>query len=218
MLRYIAIEGAIGAGKTTLARRLGAHFGAELLLEKPADNPFLARFYRAPSRYALATQMTFLFERVDQCRAALQSGLFSAQIVADFLFEKDPLFAKITLSDSEYALYAKVFEYLQPEAAVPDCVIYLRASVPLLQARIGLRGIDMERAITDAYLQRLNDEYTAFFARYTAAPVITIDVARFTPATNDAHFAQLLRALERCDESRTVEGSFAALHSSLPQN
>ena len=212
MQRYIAIEGAIGAGKTTLARRLAAHFGAELQLEKPAENPFLARFYREPVRYALATQMTFLFERVDQCRAALQTGLFNQRRVADFMFEKDALFAKITLSDSEFALYSQLFDHLQPQAAVPDCVIYLRAEVPLLQARIAQRGIEMEEAITDAYLQRLNAAYAAFFAQYSAAPVISIDAARFSPATDESHFKQLLQAWRFCRYFRARAAEIGRAH------
>jgi deoxyguanosine kinase len=185
-LRFIAIEGPIGVGKTTLTRALAHTLNASTLLEKPADNPFLARFYTDRARYALPTQMTFLFERVDQFRIAAQGRLFDERMVSDFMFDKDTLFAKLTLSDEEYALYRQVYTHLVPSVTAPDCVIYLHASVSTLMQRIARRGIAMERSgIDEAYLQRLCDAYEAFFAQYEAAPVIRIDAEKSAPALNE---------------------------------
>jgi deoxyadenosine/deoxycytidine kinase len=200
--RFIAIEGPIGVGKTTLARRLADELGADLLLEKPADNPFLPRFYQDPQRYALPTQLTFLFERVDQFRSAAQGRLFQQRLVSDFVFQKDALFAKLTLSNTEYGFYTKVFHYLNPEVPRPDCVIYLRAPVELLLERIALRGREMERGIEADYLQRLCDEYAQFFDRYDDAPVLTVDTEAFNPASRAAHFALLLDALQLLPDAR----------------
>lgn len=200
--RFIAIEGPIGVGKTTLARRLGDELNAALLLEKPSDNPFLPRFYQDPQRYALPTQLTFLFERVDQFRGAAQGRLFQQRLVSDFLFQKDALFARLTLSNTEYGFYSKVFQYLNPEVPRPDCVIYLRAPAGRLQERIAERGREMERAITPDYLQRLCDEYARFFEQYDDAPVLTVDTEAFNPAARAAHFALLLDALQLLPEAR----------------
>src|SRR5262245_35566982 len=125
--RYIAIEGPIGAGKTGLARRLAEYSGAELVLEQPQDNPFLARFYQEPARWALATQLFFLFQRVNQLAGLKQLDLFARPTVADFLFDKDPLFARVNLSDDELALYQRIYDHLSPQVAVPDLVIGLQA-------------------------------------------------------------------------------------------
>lgn len=202
--RFIAIEGPIGVGKTTLARRLGDELGAELLLEKPADNPFLTRFYQDPPRYALPTQLTFLFERVDQFRSAAQGRLFQQRLVSDFVFQKDALFAKLTLSNTEYGFYTKVFQYLDPEVPRPDCVIYLRAPAERLQERIAQRGRAMERGMPGEYLRRLCDEYALFFDRYDDAPVLTVDTEAFNPAARAAHFALLLDALRLLPETRRL--------------
>lgn len=197
--RYIAIEGPIGVGKTTLTRMLAQKLNAELLEEKPAANPFLARFYADRERYALPTQITFLFERVDQLRVATQGRLFHQRIVSDFLFDKDALFAKLTLSDEEYALYREVYAHLAPKVTAPDCVIYLHAPVSTLQERIAKRGITMERSIEADYLQRLSDAYAAFFAEYRAAPVLTIDADAVAPAFNARDMMQLVEGLETLD-------------------
>lgn len=195
--RFIAIEGPIGVGKTTLCKALAHHLNASTLLEKPADNPFLARFYADRARYALPTQMTFLFERVDQFRAAAQGQLFEKRLVSDFFFEKDALFAKLTLSDEEYSLYSHVYAHLAPSLTPPDCVIYLRAPVDALMQRIAERGITMERRIEREYLERLAEQYAALFANYSAAPVLTVDAAEFSPAQHPAHMAQLCEGLAR---------------------
>jgi deoxyadenosine/deoxycytidine kinase len=168
---------------------------AELLLEKPADNPFLERFYQDRTRYALPTQLTFLFERVDQFRAAAQGELFSTRLVSDFLFDKDALFAKLTLSQVEFEFYTRAFQHLQPEVPTPDCVILLRASVPQLMQRIAQRARAMEHHIDEAYLVQLCAEYNRYFDQYDRAPLLVVDTEAFNPAESAQHFNDLLASL-----------------------
>ena len=144
---YIVVEGPIGAGKTSLARELALRLHADTLLELPEENPFLARFYEDMARFALPTQLNFLFQRVDQLRALAQLDMFRRPTVADFLLDKDPLFARLNLSDDEYALYDKVYQHLKPQTPTPDLVIYLQAPVATLVERVQRRGVDYERAI-----------------------------------------------------------------------
>ena len=148
--RYVVVEGPIGAGKTSLARQLAEHLDADMLLEQPEDNPFLARFYDDMPRFALPTQLTFLFQRVDQLRSLSQLDMFKRPTVGDFLLDKDPLFARLNLSDDEYALYEKVYRHQKPQTPTPDLVIYLQAPVetllvPRAHARHPLRADDPRR-------------------------------------------------------------------------
>jgi deoxyguanosine kinase len=202
--RFIAIEGPIGVGKTTLALRLARELNAERLLERPAENPFLERFYKDRKRYALPTQLSFLFERVDQFRDAAQGELFSSRLVSDFLFDKDSLFARLTLSNDEYDMYRNIYGHLQPQVPVPDCVVFLRAPVAALMQRIGQRGRAMEHRIDEAYLTALSAEYNRFFERYDSAPVLTVDTEVFNPAGNDAHFALLADAMQLLPAARQL--------------
>ncbi|MEM1144464.1 MAG: deoxynucleoside kinase, partial [Pseudomonadota bacterium] len=144
---YIAVEGPIGVGKTTLARRLAESFNHEILLEDAQENPFLERFYRNRKEAALATQLFFLFQRAQKVQELRQSELFSPVRVADFLIEKDPLFARVNLDADEYELYEKVYQKLTIDAPNPDLVIYLQASTDVLLQRIQRRGIAAERTI-----------------------------------------------------------------------
>ncbi len=173
--RYIVIEGPIGAGKTSLARLLSRHSGGEALLEDPDANPFLPGFYQDRARYALPTQLYFLFQRATQLRALSQPDLFAGNTIADFMIEKDSLFARLTLSDDEYALYRQVYAQLKPQAPAPDLVVYLQASPETLIERVRRRGVAYERAIPDEYLVRLAEIYARFFYQYDAAPVLTVN-------------------------------------------
>ena len=173
--RYIVIEGPIGAGKTSLARLLSQHTGGEALLEDPDANPFLPGFYQDRARYALPTQLYFLFQRATQLRALSQPDLFAGNTIADFMIEKDSLFARLTLSDDEYALYRQVYAQLKPQAPAPDLVVYLQASPETLIDRVRRRGVAYERAIPDEYLVRLVEIYARFFYQYDVAPVLTVN-------------------------------------------
>ena len=202
--RHIAIEGPIGAGKTTLARLLAERIGAELLLEQPAENPFLARFYDDRAGYAFQTQLFFLFQRERQFRAIAQPSMFAQTIVSDFMFAKDALFAQLNLSDEEYRLYAQMHQPIAAQLGEPDLVIRLQAPAPALLARVRGRGVAMEHGIDLAYLQRLCDAYAEFFAAYDGAPVFVVDTERFHPLERDADLAELVRALERFEARRGV--------------
>jgi deoxyguanosine kinase len=204
LLRYVVVEGAIGSGKTSLARRLAEKMQAELMLEAPSDNPFIERFYADPARYALATQINFLFQRADQLKALAQPGLFSQRIVADFLLDKDPLFARLTLADDEFLLYDKLYSFLKPQAPAPDLVIVLQASVDTLLARVQKRGIRYERSIDATYLARLSDAYTKHFYSYDRSPVLFVNTEGLNFVDDATHLDLLLgrmRAMKSPRES-----------------
>ena len=189
---YIVVDGPIGAGKTSLARRLARHLDADALLEAPEGNPFLGRFYEDMPRFALPTQLNFLFQRADQLRALTQLDLFGRATVADFLLEKDPLFARLNLSDDEFALYEKVYAYLKPQASTPDLVIYLQAPVATLIERVHRRGIGYERAISEHYLARVADGYSRYFYQYDEAPLLIVNSERLNFVDDADHFQLLL--------------------------
>lgn len=194
--RYIVVEGPIGCGKSTLAEKLAGHYGADALLEDIGANPFLPQFYRDMKRHALATQMFFLFQRVNQLSAMRQPDLFARRTIADYMLAKDSLFARLTLDDNEYGLYMQLHNHLKPQAPAPDLVIYLQTSVPQLQARIQRRGRMMERGITEEYLLRLTECYTRFFHGYNESPLLIVNSDRFDFANNDGHFQLLVKHLD----------------------
>lgn len=199
---YIAIEGPIGVGKTTLARRLADTFGAGLLLEAPDENPFLPGFYRAPEAHALATQMYFLLQRVKQMEGVRQSDMFTTLRVSDFLVEKDRLFAALTLTAGEYELYEDLYRRLLGDAPRPDLVIYLQAPVPVLRERIARRGIDYEQPMEDLYLERVAGAYQRFFRRYDDAPLVVINAAEMDLAHGDDDYDLLLDQLATLRKGR----------------
>ncbi|MGH9577651.1 MAG: deoxynucleoside kinase, partial [Terriglobales bacterium] len=190
--RHIAVEGPIGAGKTSLARRLASRLAADLVLEQPEDNPFLARFYQDMARYALPTQLFFLFQRARQLEALAQPDMFGRPTVTDFLLEKDPLFARITLSGEEMALYQKIYDAIRPQAPAPDLVVYLQAQPATLYERVRRRAAEYERGIGEDYLALLAEGYARFFYSYGAAPVLIVNSENLNFAARDADLELLL--------------------------
>ena len=200
--RYIVVEGPVGAGKTSLARLLAERGGAELLLEEPQSNPFLAGFYQDPRRWALATQLFFLFQRANQLSGLSQLDLFERHTVADFLLEKDPLFARINLSDDEFALYQRIYAHLAPQTAVLDLVIYLQAPVETLMARVRRRAAGYERGITEDYLARLTQAYGRFFHEYDAAPLLIVNSRNLNFVDRPGDFDLLLQRISNMRGAR----------------
>jgi deoxyguanosine kinase len=200
--RYIVIEGPIGVGKTSLARRLAETLEAELVLEQDAQNPFLERFYRNQKAGALPAQLFFLFQRAQQLGSLKQQGMFAPRRVADYLFEKDRLFAGLTLDAAEMALYEQVASRLAVDPPKPDLVVYLQAPVETLLQRIARRGIPYESGIDAPYLTRLNDAYARFFHEYDRAPLLIVNAASIDPVQNQGDFDELVGAIKRMKKGR----------------
>jgi deoxyadenosine/deoxycytidine kinase len=186
------VEGPIGVGKTTLTKRLAATFNYQTLLEEAEQNPFLEKFYRNRQQAALATQLFFLFQRAQKIQDLRQADIFEPVRVADFLIEKDPLFARINLDREEFQLYEKVYQQLTIDAPQPDLVIYLQASTDVLQSRIDNRGIPSEQAIDRDYLERLNEVYSEFFLYYDGAPLLIVNASEIDLANGEADYSHLV--------------------------
>jgi deoxyguanosine kinase len=193
--RYIVVEGPIGCGKTSLAKRLAARMNAAVLLEDPAANPFLASFYRDMRRYALPTQLFFLFQRVQQLEGLKQPDLFAKPTVSDFSLAKDPLFARLTLDDAEYQLYSRIYDHVRPQAPVPDLVIYLQASVTTLVSRVKRRGHAMESGIDEGYLRELSEAYTRYFYDYGESPLLIVNSERLNFVDTPGHLDLLVERI-----------------------
>ena len=190
--RFIAVEGPIGVGKTSLTKRLAETFNYELLLENAEENPFLDRFYQNPRQHALATQLFFLFQRAQQIEESRQSDLFEPVRVSDFLIDKDRLFAELNLEKDEYNLYHKVYQHLVIDAPKPDLVIYLQAPTEVLLQRIQKRGIPSEQMIESEYLNQLNRAYTEFFHYYSDSKLLIVNSAEIDLVANDEDYDQLV--------------------------
>lgn len=199
---YIVVEGPIGVGKTTLANKLARSFGSDLLLEGANENPFLEKFYEDPKAAALPTQLFFLFQRAQQLKDMKQEDMFSPVRVADFLVEKDRLFAELTLDADELKLYEQVYSNLTIDTPQPDLVVYLQAPVEVLLDRIQKRGLKHERFIESAYLQRLCDSYVRFFYQYNEAPLLIVNAADIDFANNDADYQLLYQQISEIQSGR----------------
>ena len=208
--RYIAVEGPIGVGKTSLAKKLADSLSADTILEEVFENPFLKRFYQDGQSAALPAQMFFLFARARQVEGMRQSDLFATVRISDYLFAKDRLFAELNLSPEELALYDQVEESLKVDAPVPDLVIYLQASVDSLLDRIAKRGIGFERAINRRYLERLTDAYARYFHAYDDGPLLIVNASQIDPISSDADYEQLFQQIERTSGGRHFYNPVAA--------
>lgn len=201
-LDFIVVEGPIGVGKTTLAKRLAESYGSDLLLEGADENPFIERFYQDPKSAALQTQLFFLFQRARQLQDLRQADMFRPVHVADFIMEKDRLFAQMTLDDEEYKLYEQVYEHVTIDAPTPDLVVYLQAPVDVLVKRVSKRGRDYERHIDADYLDRINESYTRFFYDYTAAPLLIVNAAELDLVNNESDYQLLLEQINKTQSGR----------------
>ena len=199
---YIVIEGPIGCGKTTLARLLSEKFNVQLLSEKAEENPFLPRFYQDAQRYALPTQLFFLFQRSRQISDMNQRDMFSAPTVADFFLEKDPLFARLNLDDEEYTLYHQIYTHLQLKSPKPDLIIYLQTPVDELAERIEERNISYEQEIPREYIERLADAYSEFFHSYDASPVLIVNNEKLNITKDETALNLLIERIGQIQSSR----------------
>ena len=189
---FIAVEGPIGVGKTTLAKKLAASFNYDTLLEDTEDNPFLEKFYHNRKQAALATQLFFLFQRAQKIQDMRQADIFEPVRVSDFLVEKDPLFARINLERDEFQLYEKVYQQMTIDAPRPDLVIYLQASTDVLLARIESRGFSFEKSLDRDYLERLNEVYSEFFLYYDGAPLLIVNASEIDLVNRESDYTHLV--------------------------
>ncbi len=200
--RFIVVEGPVGVGKTTLAKRLSESFNTELLLEGADENPFLNHFYENKKNVAFQTQLFFLFQRAQQMQDLKQADMFRPVHVADFIMEKDRLFAELTLDEEEYKLYQQVYQHLVIDAPIPDLVIYLQAPVDVLRKRISRRGRNYERSMNNDYLHRLNESYARFFHDYTQSPLLIVNAEEIDLVNNENDYNLLLEQIRKVKSGR----------------
>ena len=202
-LRYVVVEGPIGVGKTTLTRLLIERFRGRGVFEVVEENPFLASFYSDRDKYAFQTQLFFLLSRFKQQQALFQDDLFQHTIISDYLFAKDRIFATLTLDPNELALYERVYENLGPRVRKPDLVIYLRARLDVLLARIRRRGREFERRFDPEYLEQLCSTYNDFFFRYDETPLLVVDTSEIDFVANESDLDEILQAVKRTRKGTT---------------
>ena len=196
-IRHIAIEGVIGAGKTTLAQMLGNRLGAKLVLEKFEENPFLPKFYEDIDRFAFQTQIFFLLSRYKQQQDLFQADLFHRFLITDYIFEKDKIFAYLNLEDDELKLYENVMGTIEHTVPTPDLVVYIQCSVKRLMTNIRSRGREFERNMPEQYIRDLNEAYNYFFFRYKSAPLLIVNASDIDFVHNPADFEDLLTEIFR---------------------
>ena len=199
---YIVVEGPIGSGKTTLAKILADKFPVDYLSEKAESNPFLPRFYQDAQRYALPTQLFFLFQRANQVKDLAQRDMFAKPIVADFFLEKDPIFARLNLDDEEYALYHQIYHHLQLKASKPDLVIYLQTPIDALVERVEERNLSYEQDMPREYLERLANAYSEFFHNYDASPVLIVNNEKLNILKSESALELLLTRIMQIQGQR----------------
>ena len=209
--RYIVVEGPIGVGKTSLVTKLSDSFGSEMLLEKAEENPFIVRFYQNPRQYALSTQLYFLLQRAQQVQSFRQIDLFQNSHIADFMIDKDRLFAELTLTSDELQLYQQIYRHMTIDAPQPDLVIYLQAPVEVLRGRVTRRGIDYEQQIKNDYLSRLSEIYTRFFYDYDESPLLTVNTQSIDLINSEQDYQALLDEINNIRSGRHYfnQSSFA---------
>jgi len=209
--KFIVIEGPIGVGKTSLARRLAASFDGDLVLEHSEDNPFLEQFYRSGRRTALPAQLHFLFQRARQLESLNQGDLFAPVRIADFHMLRDRLFAELNLDADELELYNRISEKLDFDIPVPDLVIYLQASVDALMSRIAGRGIEYERQMDRGYVESIADAYARYFYDYDESPLLIVNASAIDPVHNEVDYDLLYQQVRRVTSGRHFFNPMAAV-------
>lgn len=200
-VKYIAVEGVIGAGKTSLAKKIKERLNAQLILEQFENNPFLENFYADRKRYAFQTQMFFLINRFKQQQELNQENLFTEHIVSDYLFEKDRIFAYLNLSGEELKLYEALFPLLVRNLRKPDLVVYLQSAVDRLMYNIKKRGRRIERNLTKSYIEELSEAYNHFFFRYNTTPLLIVNSTNIDFVNSEKDFDELFREILREDRA-----------------